>query len=207
MMAIMGFSEYKITSGRIVFRGNDITEMDLTSRARIGIGIALQRPPALRGVPLRSILTYVRARAKQKEPAYEALLKEADMERFLERGVNDGLSGGEIRREELIQLCLMRPEFSMMDEPDSGVDLESLKTISNLINALLKCDTNRTAKRKSGLLITHTGTILETVFVDKAHVMVDGRVRCSGNPAVILERIRIEGYEACNRCREKEIEV
>lgn len=204
-MAIMGFSEYKITNGRIVFRGNDITEMDLTSRARIGIGIALQRPPALRGVPLKSILTYIRENAKQKDPEYKALLKEADMERFLERGVNDGLSGGEIRREELIQLCLIRPDFSMMDEPDSGVDLESLKTVSTLINTLLKGDAARPVKRKSGLLITHTGTILETVFADKAHVMVDGRVQCSGNPSVILDRIRTEGYEACSRCREKEL--
>jgi Fe-S cluster assembly ATP-binding protein len=88
----------------------------------------------------------------------------------------------------------------MMDEPDSGVDLESLELVGDLINMLFSRDPARPVKRRTGLVITHTAHILDYVHADKAHVMLDGRIGCSGNPGIVFDNIRESGYEECVRC-------
>jgi Fe-S cluster assembly ATP-binding protein len=88
----------------------------------------------------------------------------------------------------------------MMDEPDSGVDLESLKLVGDLINMLFSRDPARPAKRRTGLVITHTAHILDYVHADKAHVMLNGHIGCSGNPCIVFDNIRQSGYEECVRC-------
>jgi len=200
MMAIMGFPEYKVCRGQILFDGKDIAELGLTERARLGIGIAQQRPPTITGVRLGQILDYVTANVPQRAAEVDALVKAAQMELFLDRNVNAGLSGGEIKRSELLQLLATHPRFAMMDEPDSGVDLESLELVGDLINTLFSRDPARPVKRKAGLVITHTGHILNYVHADKAHVMLGGRIGCSGNPRIIFDHIRESGYEECVRC-------
>lgn len=122
------------------------------------------------------------------------------MERFLDRDVNAGLSGGEIKRSELFQLQVTHPRFAMMDEPNSGVDLAALALVGDMVNALLSEEPARPAKRRAGLIITHTGQILDYVHADKAHIMLDGRIGCSGNPYILLDKIRKYGYEECIRC-------
>ncbi len=200
MMTVMGFSGYEVTQGQILFKGQNITELDVCERARLGIAIAQQRPPTIPGVTLRHILTYALRNTRNPEERLPELAEAARMEPFLERSINDGLSGGEIKRAELLQLLAMSPAFSMMDEPDSGVDIEMLALVGELIDRLFSPDEKRKAKRKSGLIITHSGNILKYLSIDKAHVMHDGSIGCSGNPAIILEQIGRYGYEECIRC-------
>lgn len=203
MMAIMGFSDYKVTNGKIFFEGKDITELDITERAKLGIGIAQQRPPAIRGVKLRDVMDYTVKNNLQQADQVFKLVEAAGMQNFLDRDINAGLSGGEIRRAELLQLLIIRPIFSMMDEPDSGVDLESLNRIGELINMLFSDDRCHPAKRRAGLIITHNGSVLNSVNVDKAHIMLNGQIGCTGNPRIILDTISKCGYEECVRCMQK----
>ncbi|HHH82963.1 MAG TPA: ABC transporter ATP-binding protein, partial [Chloroflexi bacterium] len=200
MMTIIGYPEYRVTKGRILFDGEDITDLGITERARLGIGVSQQRPPTIAGVKLRQILDYVIASAPQYAQEIDDLARAFQMERFLDRDVNAGLSGGEIKRSELFQLLATRLRFAMMDEPDSGIDLEALALVGNMVNALLSEEPDRPAKRRAGLIITHTGNILDYVHADKAHVMLDGCLCCSGNPHILLDQIRKCGYEECVRC-------
>ncbi|MCG8482358.1 MAG: ATP-binding cassette domain-containing protein, partial [Clostridia bacterium] len=165
MMTIMGFPRYQVTKGQILFKGKEITNLNITERARLGIGIAQQRPPTINGVKLRHILDY----AVMNEPRYihemPAMIKTAGMEKFLDRDINNGLSGGEIKRAELLQLLATQPGFSMMDEPDSGTDLESIEIIGKLLNLLFSRDACHPAKRRAGLIVTHNGNIFDYVHV------------------------------------------
>jgi Fe-S cluster assembly ATP-binding protein len=105
---------------------------------------------------------------------------------FLERDVNFGFSGGEIKRSEILQLLAQRPSFAMLDEPDSGVDIENIELIGRTINELLS--------KGSGLIVTHLGYILRYVRADKAHIMVNGKIVHSGSPSEILQSIMERGY-------------
>lgn len=203
MMTIMGFSEYIITRGRIIFEGQDITQFDITQRARMGISIAQQRPPTIIGVKLRDILDYVTGDDPERASEVNYLLQESDTSKFLDRDINDGLSGGEIKRVELLQLLAAGSRFSMMDEPESGVDLVSLSLIGKMANELFSRDAERPVKRRSGLVITHTGKILDFIEADKAHIMLDGVIGCSGNPHLIFDTIAECGYEECVRCAQE----
>ena len=200
MMTIIGYPEYRVTKGRILFDGEDITDLGITERARLGIGVSQQRPPTIAGVKLRQILDYVIASAPQYAQEIDDLAGAFQVESFLDRDVNAGLSGGEIKRSELFQLLATRLRFAMMDEPDSGIDLEALALVGNMVNALLSEEPDRPAKRRAGLIITHTGHILDYIHADKAHIMLDGRIGCSGNPHILLDKIRKHGYEECIRC-------
>ncbi len=200
MMTIMGFSDYEIMQGQILFKGKDITGLDVCERARLGIAIAQQRPPTINGVKLQSILAYTLRNEKNSEDVLNELARTTQMEQFLDRSINDGLSGGEIKRAELLQLLSMSPAFSMMDEPDSGVDIEALALVGKLINKLFAPDEKYPVKRKAGIVITHSGNVLKYLNFDKAHVMHNGNIGCSGNPALIMDTIGKHGYEECVRC-------
>lgn len=200
MMVIMGFSEYKVTSGQILFEGKDITDLSLTERARLGISIAEQRPPTISGVKLRSIIDYAFKDRPHHEEEIKELTRVTRTDAFLDRNINEGLSGGEIRRSELMQLLALKPVFSMLDEPDSGLDMESLSYLGEIINKLFSEDALHPVKRKAGLVITHNGNILNYVNADKAHVMLNGQIGCSGNPKIVMDTIRKCGYEECTRC-------
>jgi len=200
MMTIMGFPQYKVTQGQILFEGRDVTGLDLTERARLGIGIAQQRPPTIAGVKLQQIVEYLIKDEPERAGEVGELVKAFNMERLLDRGVNANFSGGEIKRSEIFQLLVSRPRFVMLDEPDSGVDLEALHLVGDLVNALLSKEGTRPVRRKAGLIITHTSYILDHVHADKAHIMLDGTIGCSGNPNIMIEEIRKRGYEECVRC-------
>ncbi len=114
--------------------------------------------------------------------------------------MNLGFSGGEVKRSEILQLLAQNPDFTMFDEPDSGVDIENVELLAEEINELLDKNTKPGLREKSGLLITHLGYILNFVAADTAHVLMDGRIACSGNPNEILEDIRKEGFHGCVEC-------
>jgi Fe-S cluster assembly ATP-binding protein len=205
--AIMGFKRYQITSGRIIFKGTDITDLSVYERARLGVGIAFQRPPVISGVSLGDLLkVYGNGRKDLEEMA-----KLLHLESFLERNVNDGFSGGEIKRSEMLQLLVQDPSLVLLDEPESGVDLENIVTIGQAINKLLqkdgepgrKCSRRvlKEKRQKSGLIITHTGYILDYVPADLGHVLFEGKLSCSGlNPRELLGCIREMGYADCTHC-------
>ncbi|MCK5512607.1 MAG: ABC transporter ATP-binding protein, partial [Thermodesulfovibrionia bacterium] len=122
---------------------------------------------------------------------------------FLERDINLGFSGGEIKRSELLQLFAQRPDFIMLDEPDSGVDLVSITLVGKVINELLQKDKKASRRTTAGFLITHAGHLLDYVNADRAYVMIKSNIFCAGNPKDLLEDIRTNGYEGCIRCRKE----
>ncbi len=203
LSAIIGHPNYKIVKGRITFRSEDITNLSPNERVKKGIGIAFQNPPKVSGVKLIDILRYCAKTAGLKgediESKIEEYAKMMEMEDMLERNLNDGFSGGEVKRSELLQLMLLNPDFVMLDEPDSGVDLENISIVGNAIKKLLERDKSEKERRKSGLIITHTGHILDYVDADYGVVLFNGRISCIGDPYEILEHIRKYGYEACIR--------
>jgi len=193
--AIAGIPRYVVDSGRIVFKGVDITHKSMDERARLGIGMAFQRPPAIRGLKLKDLITIINPKADLK-----AILSEMDFEAFADRDVNRGFSGGEVKRSEMVQLLAQQPDFVMLDEPDSGVDLENIKLIGNAIDQLTQKDQRPSVRTKSGIIITHFGHILDYMKTDRAHVMFGGTIVCSGNPTEILQEIKKNGYEGCVAC-------
>lgn len=203
--AILGFPKYKITRGSIIFKDEDITNYTTTERVKAGIGVSFQNPPAIRGVKLKSILQMESMGGLHEDeelsPELVTLAEKLKMsDSFLERDINLGFSGGEVKRSEILQLLAQKPDFIMFDEPDSGVDIENVELLAEKINVLLDKDKKPGRREKSGLLITHLGYILNFVNADTANVLLDGRIACSGSPAEIMEDIRKEGFKGCVEC-------
>lgn len=201
LMTIMGFPRYKVTKGRILFNGEDITRLPVDERSRRGLGILFQRPPVVRGVKMRDMVKACLG-DKKNGSTIEQLGQRANMQDMLDREVNYGFSGGEVKRSELMQLIAQSPEFVLLDEPDSGVDLVNIQLVGDMINELLQRDKMR-SRTHSGLIITHTGHILDYVEADRACVLLNGGIWCRGNPREILNSIKSNGYEGCAVCQKK----
>ncbi len=191
LSTIMGYSSIKVTQGSIYFKGEDITEMTVDNRAKLGIGMMMQRPPNIFGVTLENL---IRTASQDADEA----LKEAHqfkMEKFLDREINVGFSGGEIKRSELLQLTAQKPDFILLDEPESGVDLQNIDLIGRKIHDLLFDDAeNGNQRHVSSLVITHTGQIMDYINADCGYVMKEGKIISSGEPMQILNDIRQNGY-------------
>ncbi len=198
LRTIMGFGGYTVTSGSIVFNGEDVTQTPLHERAKRGMGMLYQRPPTIAGLKLGKLLDVT---AKERADQIPTLAEELNMDRFLERDVNAGFSGGEIKRSEVLQLLVQNPSFVMLDEPESGVDLENISLIGNATARLLEKDQHIVRRTKSGLIITHTGYILDYIDADFGHVLCDGVFKCHGNPREILKSIKTHGYQECIECQ------
>ncbi len=200
LMAIMGFPRYKITGGKIIFKGQDITKSTLDERARMGIGMSFQRPPVVRGVKTID-LVMASMRGEMNVDAALALAGDLNITDLMNREVNRGFSGGEIKRSELMQLIAQGPDLVLLDEPESGVDLVNMELIGKMTNRLLQKELHRT-RHRSGLIITHTGHILDYVHAGRGYVMVDGRIFSSGQESVeILDCIKKNGFEVCPTCQ------
>jgi Fe-S cluster assembly ATP-binding protein len=199
LMAIMGFPRYQVTKGKIIFKGKDITRLPVDERARLGIGISFQRPPVVRGVKTRDMVS-ASLGEKRDEVTIDRLAERANLTEFLDRDINYGFSGGEIKRSELMQLLAQKPELSLLDEPESGVDLVNIALIGELINELLEKGCPMLNRKCMGLIITHTGHILDYVHARTGYVMLDGRIICHGDPHEILANIKEKGYEECAKC-------
>ena len=199
LMAIMGFPKYRVTGGSITFKGKDITGLTVDERARLGIGMSFQRPPVVRGVETRDMVAAC-LRGRGDEETINKLAEKADLSEFLERDINYGFSGGEIKRSELMQLSAQRPELTLLDEPESGVDLVNIALIGELMNELLEKNCPIQYRKCMGLIITHTGHIMDYVNARTGYVMCDGTIGCTGDPHEILATIREKGYEECIKC-------
>lgn len=211
LMAIMGLGNFKIDSGQILFKGRDITHLPVNERVRLGIGMLFQRPPTVKGVTVRQLVEI----AGKYQLDVDQLAVRINAKNFLDRSVNDGFSGGEIKRSELLQLAAQQPDLLLLDEPESGVDLDNIALIGNTVNKLLHeelfsgddSDSLREHHRKrhrSGLVITHTGHILDYISADHGIVFMDGHVVCEANPIEILRTIRADGFEECKKCAQQE---
>jgi len=199
LMTIMGFPRYQVASGKIFFKGKDITDMSVDERARLGIGIMFQRPPVVRGVKTRDMV----AACLKKDNGEELISELADktnMTDFLSRDINHGFSGGEIKRSELLQLSAQAPNLVLLDEPESGVDLENISLIGSLINDLLGKIHPIRERINSGLIISHTGHILNYVNARTGYVMFNGSIICEGEPLDMLNTIKEKGYRECYKC-------
>jgi Fe-S cluster assembly ATP-binding protein len=206
LMTIMGYPQYKVVSGKITFKGVDITNLPINERAQLGIGVSYQRPPTIYGLKTRQMLKICAGEGVDEN----TMATRVNFEEFLDRDINAGFSGGEIKRSELLQLLAQNPDLMLFDEPESGVDLENITLVGKTIAALLEKDgfperTKSKMKRKlertkMGLIITHTGYILDYVSADKGQVLYDGVLSCVSNPREILSCIGDSGYEECMRC-------
>jgi Fe-S cluster assembly ATP-binding protein len=203
LKTIMGVPAFVVGSGKLLFKGKDITSLDIDERAKLGIGMAFQRPPAVRGIKLKELLQIcIEKSGHNGRDKIDEYLNKLNLDDFQERDINLGYSGGEIKRSELVQLLAQGPDLCLFDEPDSGVDLVSIHLVGNVINELLEKDKKKNMRTKAGLIISHAGHILDYVNADRAYVMLDGTLYCSGNPRELLDDIREKGYEGCAICPE-----
>uniref|UniRef100_UPI003342BBAF ABC transporter ATP-binding protein n=1 Tax=Castellaniella defragrans TaxID=75697 RepID=UPI003342BBAF len=188
--AVMGLPDYQVTKGSIEFNGRELSGMPIDERARFGIGMSFQRPPVIRGVTIEMFAESIGQSDRLKEYAHRFLFGD-----FSERILNEGFSGGEIKRWEVLRLFLQKPDLCLFDEPESGVDYALIAKIGGLINELMQ-EPTASGKRRSGLLITHAGFILDHVQARQAHMIVDGAIVCSAEPRAMLQHIKAHGYVA-----------
>lgn len=198
LRAIMGFGSSRITEGSLIYKDHDITHVPIHERARLGIGLLFQRPPTVSGLKLGKLLVVTSGGDSERVDEYA---RHMNMDTFLERDINKGFSGGEIKRSEVLQLMIQQPDLVMLDEPESGVDLENMSLVGNAIAALVEKDKHIVNRKKSGLIITHTGYILDYIDADFGHVMCDGTFKCHGNPREILKSVQSKGYKECIECQ------
>lgn len=187
LAAIMGLPPFAVTAGEILLGGERIDALPADERAARGVGMAFQRPPSLPGVTVREFGEAVGGRARLEGEA--AAL---DLAGFLERDVNAGFSGGEIKRWEILKLFIQRPGFMLFDEPESGVDLEHIAAVGAAIDRLTR-SVDAGGSPRAALVITHTGFVLDFVRAETGHLMIDGRL-VSGDAREMFQRIQREGY-------------
>ena len=193
---IAGHPKYTVTSGSITLDGVDVLGMSVDERARAGLFLAMQYPVEIPGVSVSNFLRTAATSVRGEAPKLREWIKEVkgamtslQMDpAFSERNVNEGFSGGEKKRHEILQLALLKPKFAILDETDSGLDVDALRTVSEGVNAFH-------AGTDAGiLLITHYTRILRYITPDVVHVFVDGRIVESGGPA-LADELEAQGYE------------
>jgi len=194
---IMGHPDYEINSGAILLNGEDLLELEAWERARKGVFLSFQYPQSVPGLQvghfLRKSVASIRGDEAAKGPAFRDALKSAMEEvsiprSFLSRYVNDGFSGGEKKRFEILQLMLLKPRLAILDETDSGLDIDGIRVVSRGINAAIR------GSESGALIITHYSRILEHVKPDYVHVLIKGKIVKSGGPELALE-LEEKGYE------------
>ncbi len=193
---LMGHPSYQITQGKIEFLGEDVTGVSPSERARRGMFLAFQYPLAIPGV---SVLQFLRQALSNRTgidySVLEVRLKMMEAmsslgmdSSFADRHLNDGFSGGERKRNEVLQMAVLEPILSIMDETDSGLDIDALQTVAEGVNRL-------TSPERGFLIITHYQRLLDYITPDHVHVFMDGRVLMSGGPELAV-RLEEEGYDA-----------
>jgi Fe-S cluster assembly ATP-binding protein len=195
---LMGSPEYEVTGGRILFRGDDITGWDPDVRAKAGVFLAFQYPQEIAGV---SVLNFLRQALSSRKGIEMSVLElrlalmewmdklEMDSS-FIERYVNEGFSGGEKKRNEILQMAVLEPEVAILDETDSGLDIDALVAVANGVQAI------RAERPELGLLaITHYQRLLDHLQPDFVHVLYEGRIVASGGPE-LAHQLEADGYES-----------
>jgi Fe-S cluster assembly ATP-binding protein len=190
LYTLIGYPGYKVTGGEVLFKGKNLLDLPVNERVALGIGIAFQHPPKIIGVKLADLIALAGRNNSHEE--IQELVERLKMKDFLNRDINYGFSGGEVKRSEILQLAALKPDFLLLDEPDSGVDVENVELLGREIQKLLG--------GRSGLIITHIGYILNFIKAHRAVVLYDGKVACEGDPFKVLKDIKDKGYKACLEC-------
>lgn len=195
--ALMGHPKYEVTGGQVSFDGEDLLEMEVDERARAGLFLAMQYPSEVTGVTNADFLrTAINSRREEgSEIPLMKFIKQLDKkmelldmdESFSTRYLNAGFSGGEKKRNEILQLMMIEPKIAILDEIDSGLDIDALKYVAKGINEMRSPDFGC-------LIITHYQRLLNYITPDKVHVMMEGRIVKSGGPE-LAERLEAEGYD------------
>lgn len=195
--ALMGHPKYEVTSGTVTLDGEDLMEMEVDERARAGLFLAMQYPSEIPGVTnsdfLRSAINARREEGKEISlikfiRQMEGKMKELEMNpEFAHRYLNEGFSGGEKKRNEILQMLLLDPKVVVLDEIDSGLDIDALRIVANGVNAMR-------SENRSFLIITHYQRLLNYITPDHVHVMMQGRIVKSGGPE-LAQRLENEGYD------------
>ena len=194
---LMGNPKYHISSGNIIFKGNDITGESTDKRARDGIFLSFQEPLEVPGLSLES---FIRSAIRQKTGRpirvwefHKELKKAMDVlqldESYTQRSLNVGFSGGEKKKAEILQLMMLKPSLAILDETDSGLDVDAVRLVSEGVRAYQR------EQKGALLIITHSTRILEALHVDYTHVMVDGHIVATGDDSLV-DKINEEGYES-----------
>jgi Fe-S cluster assembly ATP-binding protein len=195
--ALMGHPRYTVTDGKVTLDGEDVLDMEVDERARAGLFLAMQYPSEVTGVTNSDFLrSSINARREEgDEISLMKFIKEMDKkmdllemdESFATRYLNEGFSGGEKKRNEILQLMMIQPKFAILDEIDSGLDIDALKVVSKGINEMR-------GSNFGCLIITHYQRLLNYITPDKVHVMMQGRIVKSGGPE-LAQRLEAEGYD------------
>jgi Fe-S cluster assembly ATP-binding protein len=194
-MAVAGHPRYEITSGEVWLGDQNVLEMSVDERARAGLFLAFQYPAEIPGVPvknyLRQIYNAVKGTDLEVFEFYNIMMEKMQMMKmdpsFANRHLNEGFSGGEKKRHEILQMALLEPKIAILDETDSGLDIDALKIVSEGVNSLR-------GPELGVLVITHYHRLLEYIKPDIVHVMMDGRIVRSGGPELALE-LEAKGYD------------
>jgi Fe-S cluster assembly ATP-binding protein len=194
--SIAGHPKYTVTGGTVTLDGEDVLAMSVDERARAGMFLAMQYPVEVPGVTVSNFLRTAKTAIEGQAPALRHWVKDvknamADLRMdpaFAERNVNEGFSGGEKKRHEILQMELLKPRFAILDETDSGLDVDALKIVSEGVNRV------RSTGEVGVLLITHYTRILRYIKPDFVHVFVDGRIVEQGGPE-LADRLEDEGYD------------
>jgi Fe-S cluster assembly ATP-binding protein len=192
---LMGNSNYKVTGGTVLFKGKPLLNLKVDERARLGLFLAFQYPVAIPGVTLVNFMRHsvnsVRGAEIPVREFRELLFKKMDVlkvdQDFARRYVNDGFSGGEKKRAEMLQMAMLQPSMAVLDETDSGLDIDALRTVAEGVNALMNPEMGL-------LLITHYQRLLNYVKPQFVHVLIDGRIVRSGGPE-LAEELERTGYD------------
>jgi len=193
---IAGHPKYTVTSGSITFDGQDVLEMSVDERARAGLFLAMQYPVEIPGVTVTNFLRTAKTALDGEAPAIRSWTKDVKQAmsnlrmdpKFAQRNVNEGFSGGEKKRHEILQLEVLKPKFAVLDETDSGLDVDALKIVSEGVNRA------KEATDLGVLLITHYTRILRYIRPDFVHVVVAGKIVEEGGPE-LADRLEEEGYD------------
>jgi Fe-S cluster assembly ATP-binding protein len=194
--SIAGHPKYTITGGTVTLDGVDVLDMSVDERARAGLFLAMQYPVEVPGVSVANFLRTAKTAVEGEAPKLRTWVKDVNgaMERmsmdtaFAQRSVNEGFSGGEKKRHEIVQLELLNPKFAILDETDSGLDIDALKVVAEGVNRF------REQGDRGVLLITHYTRILRYIQPDFVHVFVGGRIAEEGGPE-LAEQLEAEGYD------------
>ncbi len=193
---LMGHPSYEVTDGRILFKGEDITDITPTRRGEKGMFLAFQHPEEIPGVSVIQFLrqalsnrTGVDLTVMELRLKVMDAMKELGMESsFADRYLNEGFSGGERKRNEVLQMAVLEPELAVMDETDSGLDIDALRTVAEGVNKL-------TGPERGFLIITHYQRLLDYVTPDVVHIFMDGRILESGGPE-LAKKLEEDGYDS-----------
>jgi Fe-S cluster assembly ATP-binding protein len=196
--ALLGSPEYDVTAGRILFRGDDVTDWPTDVRAKAGMFLAFQYPQEIQGV---SVLNFLRQALSARKGIDLSMLElrlaimewmgRLDMDpSFADRYLNEGFSGGEKKRNEILQMAILEPEVAILDETDSGLDIDALRVVAKGVNEV------QASRPDLGILaITHYQRLLDELEPQFVHILIDGRIVTSGGPE-LAQKLEVEGYDA-----------